>query len=428
MKKFLIKYKMETGQMIPLVVVMFVVIIGIAALILDGGSIMSNRRTAQAAADAGALAGAQRACLGRSDAKSVAEYYATVNNDATSALATVLGQQVTVNAVVEHPSFFAKIFGEQTLKASAEAVAGCYGVRGKSVIPVAWNCRAPSVGGGPYDPAYGCQIQTLSWELIGPMADPNWDPPSQRKTYVSLSDYDGNIKDYFMSGTSIVDSTGIPPEQIYIIIDSDKICIEDDPVKGVIQCDLDGDGKKDIQLGGDRGWLYLTADTSNIAAWIKENGPHPNFSLDSHTWLSGKSGNDVNIYIEMINSRYPGEVVLVPVYNYLCDGDPRTDSTCVDSAHASPPWPYFDGEDDFSEIRNKSLNYHILTFEPFYVSCVSQKGECPGFRYAQTLPKGSELKDGPVIEGFFLTDGEVSPDITQDCAINLGNCTISLSK
>ena len=77
MKKFLIKNKLETGQVIPLVVLMIFVIIGMVALILDGGSIMSNRRTAQAAADAGALAGAQRVCLGKSDAKSVAEYYAT---------------------------------------------------------------------------------------------------------------------------------------------------------------------------------------------------------------------------------------------------------------------------------------------------------------------------------------------------------------
>ncbi|MFH1446711.1 MAG: pilus assembly protein TadG-related protein, partial [Chloroflexota bacterium] len=268
MKKFLIKYKLEKGQMIPLVVLMLFVIIGMVALILDGGSIMSNRRTAQAAADAGALAGAQRACLGKSDAKSVAEYYAITKNNATTAIATVVGTQVTVKTTVENSSFFAKFFGEFTLEASAEATAGCFGVRGVSPLPLAWNCRAPSVGGGPFDPLYGCQIQTLSWNLIGPMVNPNWDPPSERKTSVSISDYDGNIKDYFMSGTSIVDSAGIPPEQIYIIIDSDKICLEDDLLNGVVRCDLDGDGKKDIQLGGDRGWLYLTADTSDIGAWI----------------------------------------------------------------------------------------------------------------------------------------------------------------
>ena len=107
MKIFQENNKFEKGQVIPLVVVMFFVIIGMVALIVDGGAIMSNRRMAQAAADAGALAGAQRACLGFTDAKAVAEYYATVNNDATTALATVVNKQVTVNATVQHTSFFA---------------------------------------------------------------------------------------------------------------------------------------------------------------------------------------------------------------------------------------------------------------------------------------------------------------------------------
>jgi len=420
MDKSRVLNKFDKGQVIPLVVLLLFAIISMAALILDGGAILSGRRTAQAAADAGALAGAQRACIGEMDAKAVAELYA-INNLATSAVATVDGTQVTVNATVENPSFFAKIFGLQTLTARAEATAGCFGPRGKSVVPLAWNCKAPSIGGSPYDPDLGCQIQTLSWEDgLKPLVE-------GETSSIWIEDYDGNSKEYFKDGTNIVDSSDMPPEQIYIIIDSDKICLEDDPINGVIPCDVDGDGKKDIQLGGDRGWLYLTADTNSIAKWVKLNGAHPDFSLKTHIWLSGKSGNVVDVYKEMVNAGYPGQVVLIPVYNVWCDGDPRTDTSCVDAAHASPPWPEFHGVDDFSEIRNKTLNYHIVAFAPFYVSCVSTKGDCPGFRYAQSLPKGEELKDGPVVEGFFLTDIDVSPDSEQDCSIDLGNCVISLS-
>ena len=172
---------------------MLFVIIGMVALIVDGGAVMSNRRTAQAAADAGALAGAQRACLGYNDAKAVAEYYATVNNNATTALATVVGKQVTVITTVEHPSFFARIFGDPTLEASAEAIAGCYGVRGKGVVPLSWRCW-PNDGVGPFNDEYGCEMQTLNWKSVGPMVDPNWDPPSERVSSVSISDYDGNYK------------------------------------------------------------------------------------------------------------------------------------------------------------------------------------------------------------------------------------------
>jgi len=415
MKEFMIKHKLEMGQVIPLVVIMLVAIIGMAALILDGGSIMSNRRTAQAAADSGALAGAQRACYGESDAVTVAETFAT-NNGATTAAATVVGAEVTVTTTVENPSYFAKIFGVETLNASATATAGCFGVCGNSVVPLAWYCRAPVVGGGPYLEEYDCQIQTLSWDLIGPLVEGT-------KSTVIIPDFDGNETSYHMEGANIVDNSGVPPEQIYIIIESDKICIEDG---GDILCDLDGDGKKEIQLSGERGWLYLTADTSNISDWIDE-GPHPDITLQTHIWLSGKSGVDTSVYDKMIKSGYIGEIVLVPVFNYVCDGDPRDpDSVCVAEAHDPAFWPPFSGVDNFDEIRNKTVNYHIIAFEPFYVSCIDKKGDCPGFRLAQAL-SGGELKDGPVIEGFFLTDVDVSPDSNQSCDINLGNCTISLS-
>ncbi|HSN94300.1 MAG TPA: pilus assembly protein TadG-related protein [Anaerolineaceae bacterium] len=430
MNKLQNKYPIEKGQVLPLVVIMFFVIIGMVALVLDGGAIMSNRRTAQAAADAGALAGAKRACLGKTDAKVVAENYATINH-ATSATATVSGKQVTVVTTVEHASFFAKIFGQQTLKANAEATAGCYGVRGKSVIPLAWNCRTSTVGGGPFDPNYGCKIQTLSWNLIGPMVDPTWKPASERTTSIPITDFAGNTKDYYKSGTSIVDSTGLPPKQLYIVIDSDKICYEDNPISDAIRCDLDGDGKKDIQTGGDRGWLYLTADTSNIASWIRDNGAHPNFTLSSHKWLSGKSGNDVDIYIKMIDKAFAGQVVMIPVYNVLCNSDPQSTPSCVEAAHDPLLWPAFSGTDNFSDMRNQVPYYHIIAFEPFYVSCVSKKGynECPGFKYAMDLINDKKLlDDGPVIEGFFLSDYDTYVDIQNFCDINLGNCTVTLSK
>jgi len=415
--------KFEKGQVLPMVVVSFIVIIGMVALITDGGAIMSNRRIAQAAADAGALAGAQRACLGYNDAKAVAEYYATVNNNATTALATVSNRQVTVNTTVEHPSFFARIFGDPTLEASAEAIAGCYSVKGKGVVPLAWHCF-PNDGVGPFNDEYGCEMQTLSWESIGPLVDPNWDPPSEKVSTLSIIDYDGNSVVYKKSGTSIVDNaTGkIPPDQIYIIFDSDKLCVSE------IDCDLDNDGKNDLQIGGDRSWLYLTASTSNIAQWITDNGAHPNFTLDAHKWLTGKSGTEADIPIKMVDQHWPGQVVLVPVYNEICMHDPSITPACVAAAHGSP-WPVYGGADDFSEIKNQVPYYHIVAFAPFYISCVSKQGDCPGYIYADKIINGNKLKDNEkVIEGYFLSDVDVSLELTDLCSYNLGNCNLSLSK
>lgn len=410
--------KYEYGQVLPLILLVMVVIIAMVALILDGGDVMANRRTAQAAADAGALAGSQRACTGFSDAKTVAEAYAA-KNGATTATATVIGTSVTVDVLVENPSFFGNIFGQDTLTASATASAGCYGVSGKSVVPLAWRCLPPD-GIGPYNPDYGCKMQTLSWK-------DELQPLLEGQT-VEISNFTGtHVSDYYMSGTNIIDSYGStrPPEQIYIVITDDKICFEDSGDPNDIICDIDGDGKRDIKTGGDRGWLYLTADTSNISDWV-DDGPHPNINLEPHVWLSGKSGVETDVYIKMENSGFAGAVVLIPIYNTYCENSPLVDPACIAAAHASPPWPLFTGLDDFSEMKNQSPYYHIVAFAPFYVSCVDKQGNCPGYQYAVSMDPNLDKKS-PVIEGYFISDFDVQPDMDQGCVFDIGNCVISLS-
>ena len=131
----------------------------------------------------------------------------------------------------------------------------------------------------------------------------------------------------------------------------------------------------------------------------------------------------------MKTNGYEGEVVLIPVFNVLCDGDPRTtidphtDLLCVDAAHQDPPWSY--GEDYFSEMKNLNPRYHIIVFSPFCVSCVDKNGDCPGMLYAQSLDE--DIDKSPVLEGFFLSNYTVSVDVNQVCDINLGNCILSLS-
>ena len=77
-------------------------------------------------------------------------------------------------------------------------------------------------------------------------------------------------------------------------------------------------------------------------------------------------------------------------------------------------------------MKNQSPYYHIVAFAPFYVSCVSKKGDCPGLQYAASMDPNLDDKS-PVIEGFFISDFSVLPDIDQTCDFDIGNCTISLS-
>ena len=68
---------LEKAQVLPLLVFAVIAMVAFTALIIDGGSIMVNRRDAQAAADAGALAGARELCYSTgADPLDVAENYA----------------------------------------------------------------------------------------------------------------------------------------------------------------------------------------------------------------------------------------------------------------------------------------------------------------------------------------------------------------
>jgi hypothetical protein len=213
----------------------------------------------------------------------------------------------------------------------------------------------------------------------------------------------------------------IPPKQIYIVMDSDKDCHEDNPASPVI-CDLDGDGKKDIELGGNRGWLYLTDDTNNINKWIKDPSA---IELKVHSWLSGKPGVANSVYKDMKDYQ-EGKVVLIPVYNVWCKNDktPLDNEACMAAAHDPLYWPPEpEGGDTDEEVRGND-NYHIVTFAPFYISCVDQKGNCPGAKLAQIL--NPDLKNIGSVEGFFLHNIDLTVDVTQDCDVNIGNCTVSL--
>ena len=110
----------EKGQTLVLVVLGFIAFVAVLALVLDGGNAYAAKRSAQNAADAGALAGAQYMCLHKNDDPYViantvlaAQEYAGLNDaddfadvDANSSAATVI-----VTATVTKDTFFAGVIG-----------------------------------------------------------------------------------------------------------------------------------------------------------------------------------------------------------------------------------------------------------------------------------------------------------------------------
>jgi hypothetical protein len=339
MFKTSIEDKLSKGQVLPLIVLMMFVIIGMIALILDGGAILSFRRSAQAAADAGALAGAQRVCRGYSDWKSVAESYA-INNGASSAVATLNGKEVTVVAEESNPSFFARIFGQDTLQASASATAGCfYPDAAKRVLPISFYYKSPPVNAkdAVCDTDGSCTL--VAWDFDELMTA--------------------------LSTTSMIDTTtdpgtvNLPLDDIYIISDKTKVCEKN--VTGDIICsEMEG-----LTSGGNRSFL----DLNDVPQKIIADGLTEDLHLP--VWVNGEPGAVTSVYKPSnFITDYPpivgyeslsARLYFLPVYDKYC-----MNCGCEPTEDYDPI--YCD--------QYNSPAYHLVGFGSFVVTCVQMNSKC----------------------------------------------------
>ncbi|MBC7263109.1 MAG: Tad domain-containing protein [Chloroflexi bacterium] len=115
----------QRGQVWVFVAILMLVLLGILAVALDGSNAYLNRRQAQNAADAGALAGARLLALGASPAEveAAATEYAVQRNGADSCQVTILGNTVRVSTTKRTSTFFAGVVGISEVEALAEAAA-----------------------------------------------------------------------------------------------------------------------------------------------------------------------------------------------------------------------------------------------------------------------------------------------------------------
>lgn len=436
-----LKQKKELGQVIPLVVLMMFAIIAMVALIIDGGSLLSNRRTAQAAADSGALAGAKEICLGNaSEAVNTANQYVTQNNGVPSN-ATILtdakgiARGITITATTSNPSFFARIFNDDELEASADASAGCYSVSQAKVLPIAWSCKKPVGESDSPD----CIVNMLDWKTeMEPLITGDPDP-------VEIHDVDDPVN------TPMDFSKNYLPGYMYVVMDSPKLDQDTlytcaDPTidlslqPGKIDCDINNDQVNDVLGHGDRSWLDLDggltsaeADTSNGAKALKNwimgiRVP----TLATHTWLGGQSGVATSIF-KTVNDYAKGKVALVPVYNQLCDTNPDYKQACKDAAHNGiTPVPT-----DYPVKPSPGADYyfHIVGFSAFYITCVDDgngKNVCPGAKQLiqDNVNEGIWDKNKKIksIEGYFIDNYPFDIGNPGTGGVDVGVHIVSLSE
>ena len=371
----------EKGQSLVLVAILAFVFLAMLAIVLDGAYGYFQRRLAQNAADAGALAGADALCsegIWTAEIEAIAEDYATVENHADTAEATVAGERkVRVDASITFNTFFGRILGTEEITAVADATAGCYPPPALSgILPVAWACQPPAID-----------------------EEDEFDSEDCRFFY--------GDEDFPYQG------------QIYVIMDISKV--EDDlwcqnpkthEPPEFLDCDIDDDGVDDILRGGQRSWLDLDLDSSNadeITNWI--SGDEEAF-IRTHVWLRASNGGTGTAFLEA--KKKEDTDVVIPVFNAYCDlqAEGLNSSTLFETSACYQNYIDYDetnggdiGGDPVYGNNGSTLYDHVISFMVFHITCVSappaKYGECDGKDAAidaGLIEKNNEL----TIEGYFI--------------------------
>ncbi|HUF38778.1 MAG TPA: pilus assembly protein TadG-related protein [Anaerolineales bacterium] len=370
----------ERGQTLIIIMLGMTAFLAFLALTLDGGYAWSQRRKAQAAADAGALAGTRQLCISdsSSSATAAASDYAITRNGATTADITVDTNDywVEVTAHVVFKTFFAHLLGRPEIDAQATARAACFTPSvGEGVLPIAWSCQPPLSGQSDSE---DCELDWITIEQLDAYR-PDFPTVAHNELYM------------------IMDNASF---------DQDVIC--DDPntvaVEG-LNCDLDGDGVIDVLGQGSRSWLDLDGGgggSDELRDWIEDGYPG---KLTIHTWVPDQSGTANNVF-QAAHNRI-GHILAIPVFDMFCQGN-ITGTDCATLVHHNPPESVEDTI--IPNSANSSIYVHISSFAGFVISCVESPGagnpgeRCPGWERLKLIngdPPG--FSSTKTIEGYFIT-------------------------
>jgi Flp pilus assembly protein TadG len=150
----------DRGQATVLTLVFLVVLLGMAALVLDIGSWYRADRATQSAADAAALAGAQKLPQDPGSANTLALQFVDKNGGGTPTvtLSTKNATNDTIRVNLTRPAkgIFTKPFGVSTVTVGSHAAARASLMgQAKYVAPIGVNVLNPKLKGGATCPCFG---------------------------------------------------------------------------------------------------------------------------------------------------------------------------------------------------------------------------------------------------------------------------------
>jgi hypothetical protein len=403
---------------------MLVGLLAMLALVLDGGNVYTQRRQAQLAADAGALAGARAHC----DPDVTASPESEANNYVMSNDANMISfsldediHEVEVVTEIIFDTFFLHILGRPQLTAEAIAAARCEtGSAATKVLPVAWSCRPTAFGDIP-DP--GCKLDV--WDDDGKCTyfDEADEFVNEDVFYLIIDSEDLDDVIYCAEdGTPYGDPEGDWPGFNCTMCGGEEenddqvtYCNSDYP-----RCDVNCDGIIDLKIlsEGSFGWLDLDgggSDANELRDWvIAEGDDRP--TVSTHYWYAGKTGMATTVF-HAVGEYVTGKAAVVPVFDHFCSkefGLPARDNANCEwhyPVEDPPPAP----DEDFVVVSGIADDYfHITGFANFLVTCVNANPwpkDQPYCKYHQELvDAGFMSKTAKSIEGCFIEG--VAPEIT----------------
>jgi hypothetical protein len=440
--------------------------------VIDGGNAYAAKRSAQNAADAGALAGAQYMCQHMADdlnlvenTRLTANYYAVLNEAVDPAEVSInpAAATVVVTATVTRDTFFAGVIGYDSVSPRAVAEAACRNP-GAGVLPVAWSCRANAEEGVIIPGEEGCEMN--------PLEDPDNDPSRYNadNLYILMDSVkvkkdklndpkcdpekvDPLPEECLMDTSDIVCYDQYTPEQIA----AGNCVVPSDYIGEQIDCDINNDCTDELKTGGARAWLDLAGGNGGGAAdlvdWITDPSTVP--EINCHDWLPSIVAVSTSVFKAATN--LVGQDVVLPVFNNMCPtGQPdiyHELTTAELKAGTEPQELCTYTQLDNLDKTGSSVNYHIYAFTAFHVTCVqtgknkntqvfaeapeaanNDKGWCNGHYAAATNcwgdpkdPACSIADNDKTIEGYFTVldlGGYGGPGKWN----NLGTFTVVLSK
>jgi len=361
----------ERGQSLVIIALGIIAFVAILALVIDGANAYAAKRQAQNAADAGALAGATAMCksLSENTGKTTAIDYASKNGAVVadgdvSAELHLPNPIVTVTATVTKNTFFAGVIGFPQVTTRAVAAAECKPPIGLGVLPVAWACRENVLGSGVTLPGIDCAQKIYKINCF--------DKYNGECTYILMDSV--KVKESHKGGKCDPAITD-PTDPNYCYTQSDLVCsahTEAAPpctsvAPNTTDCDLNNDCIDELMTGGARSWLDLDGGgggANELTSWIKFGFPDP---IPPHKWIPEESGVATSIF-HTAASYVVGEDVILPVFNNICDGYPNIPVT--EEKQAACTYGTVAPDIDDRTIAGPSMNFHVITFSEFHVTCV----------------------------------------------------------